>query len=104
MDEYVANKDTTIIMEHLLYHQPFEKVTLSLLLVQYYSAITNNALDTVEGCVVFYETIPTTVNKICRIVVTVFLRRTLFSLLHASPSVGHMGVFYPKLSSRSLGH
>ena len=90
MDAYVADKDATIIMQHLLYHQPFERVTISSLPAQYRSAIANNILGIVEGRLVFYETVPTTSNKIYRIVVPVSLRHTIFSLLHASPTTGHM--------------
>ena len=78
-------------MQHLLYHQPFEKATLSSLPAHLRSAIANNNLGIVEGRLVFYETVITTANKICRIVVHVSLRHTIFSLLHASPTTDHMG-------------
>ena len=90
-DAYTADKDIATIIQHLLYHQPFEKATLSSLPVQFCSAIANNYLGIVEGRLEFYETVITTTNKICRIVVAVSLRHTIFSLLHASPSAGHMG-------------
>ena len=65
-------------MYHLLYYQPFEKVSLSLLPVQYRSALSINKLGIVEGRFVFYETILTSANKIYRIVVPVSLRHTCF--------------------------
>ena len=40
-------------MQHILYHQPFEKVTISSLLAQYRSAIANNTLGIVIGRLVF---------------------------------------------------
>ena len=90
---YTADKDIATIIQHLLYHQLFEKTTLSSLPVQFCSAIANNYLGIVEGRLEFYETVITTTNKICRIVVAVSLRHTIFSLLHASPSAGHMGEY-----------
>ena len=92
-DAYDADKDTSIIMKHLLYHQPFEKGTLSSLLSQFRSTLANNNLGIVEGRLVFYETVITTANKINRIVVLVSFRYTIFSLLHASPTTGHMGAY-----------
>ena len=80
-------------MQHLLYHHPFEKSTLSSLPVQFRSAIDNHNLGIVEGRLVFYETVIITVNKICRIVVPVSLRHTKNSLLHASPTTGHRGEY-----------
>ena len=56
-------------MQHLLCHQYFEKGTLSSLPAPFRSAISNNNL------------------------VPVSLRHTIFSLLHASPTVGHMGEY-----------
>ena len=79
-DAYAADKDKSAIMQHLLYHQPFEKATLSSLPAQFRSAIANNNLGIVEGCLVFYETVITTANKIYRIVVLVSLRHTILSL------------------------
>ena len=92
-DAYTTDKDTSAIMQHLLYHQPFEKTTLSSLPAQFRSAIANNNLGLVEGRLVFYETVITTANKICRIVVPVSLRHTKNSLLHASPTTGHRGEY-----------
>ena len=41
-------------MQHLLYHQPVEKATLSSLQAHYRSAISNNKLGIVESRLVFY--------------------------------------------------
>ena len=90
---YDADEDTSIIMQHLLYHRPFEKVTLSSLLAQHRSAIANNKLGIIEGHLVFYERFLTTVKTIFRIVVPVSLRHNFISLLHASPAAGHMGEY-----------
>ena len=90
---YDADKEKAIIMQHLFYHRPFEKVTLSSLLVQYRSVIANNKLCIIEGHLVFYERVLTTIKRICRIVVPVSLRHNLISLLHASPAAGHMGEY-----------
>ena len=72
-------------MQHLLYHQPFEKVTLSFLPAQFRSAIANNDLGIDEGRLVFYETVITTANKICRIVVPVSLRYIIVSFYTLYP-------------------
>ena len=109
-NSYTADKDIAIIIYHLLYHQPLEKASFSSLLSQYRSEIANNKLGIVEGCLVFYEKKSTAVNRIFRIVVLVYLRHTIFSLLHASPTAGHMveyktlyhiklQLFWPKLRS-----
>ena len=90
-DSYATDKDTSIIMNHLLYHQPVEKGTISSLPTQFRSAIANNNLGIGEYRLVFYRTVITTANKIFRIVVPVSLRHTIFSLLHASPTTDHMG-------------
>ena len=92
-DAYDADKYTATIMQHLLYHQSFEKATLSSLPAQFRSAIANNNLGIGESRLVFYETVITTANKINRIVVLVSFRYTIFSLLHASPTTGHMGAY-----------
>ena len=109
-DAYHADKDTAIIMKHLLYHQPFEKGTLSSLLSQFRSTLANNNLGIVEGRLVFYEAVRTTTNKTCHIADPVSLRRTIFSLLHTSPTPVVWGMyktlyriklrfFWPKLRS-----
>ena len=69
------------------------KVTLSSLAAHYRSAIAINTLGIVEGRLLFYETVPTTANKICRIIFPVSFRHTIFSLLHASPTAGHIGEY-----------
>ena len=80
-------------MQHILYHQPFEKVIISSLPAQYRSKIINNTLCIVDGRLVFYGTVPKPTNKICRILVPVSLRHTIVFLLHTSPTVGHMGEY-----------
>ena len=90
---YAADKDTSIIIQYLIYHQLFEKDTLSSLPAQYCSTIANNNRGIVEGRLVFYEIVMTITNKICRIVVPISLRQTMLSLLHASPAAGHMGEY-----------
>ena len=80
-------------MHYLIYHQPFEKFTLSSLLVQYHSAVIDNALGIVENPLVFYEQILTTIDKICRIIVPASLRHTIFSLLYTSLAAGLMGEY-----------
>ena len=62
-------------------------------LAQYRSDVSNNSLGIVEGRLVIYEPVSTTVNQICRIVVPISLRHLIFSLLHASPVAGHMGEY-----------
>ena len=57
-DSYVADKDTTIIMQYLLYHQSFEQVIIPSLPAQYRSSIVNNTLCIVEGRHVLYEIVP----------------------------------------------
>jgi len=77
-DAYAVDKNTAIIIQYLLYHQPFERATLSSLPAQHSSAIANNKLGKVKDRLVFYKTVLTTVNKIYRIVVPVSLRHTFF--------------------------
>ena len=92
-DSYATDKDTATIIQHLIFHQPFENTILSSLPAQFRSAISNNNLGIVEGCLIFYETVIPTAKKICRIVAPVSPRLTIFSLLHASPTVGRMGEY-----------
>ena len=89
-DVYVADKERAIFMQHLIYHQPFDKSTISSLPSQYRSAVANNAFDIFENRLVLYEPVPITINKMCRIVVLFYLMHTIFFLLYASPDVGHV--------------
>ena len=57
---------------------------------EYHSTATNNILGIVEGRLAFYEPVPTTINQICRIVVPISLRQTIFSLLYTSLAAGYM--------------
>ena len=41
----------------------------------------------------FYESVPTTVNQMYRIVVPMSRRHIIFFLLHASPDTGHIGEY-----------
>ena len=50
-------------MPHLIYHQPFDKITLLSLPSQYRNIVANNTFGIIENCLVFYETVPTTINK-----------------------------------------
>ena len=61
-DAYAADKNQLFIIHHLLYHRPFEKVTLSSLSAQYRRAVANNTLGIVEGSLIFYKIVPTTAN------------------------------------------
>ena len=63
LDAYVVNEEIVILMPHLIYHQPFDKITLLSLPSQYRNIVANNTFGIIENCLVFYETVPTTINK-----------------------------------------
>ena len=92
-DEYAANKETSILVYHLIHHQPFDENTLSSLPVKYRRAITDNTLGIVENRVVFYESVPKATNKNCHIVIPISPWHTIFFLLHTSPATGHVGEY-----------
>ena len=109
-DIYTFDNETVIFMQHLMYHHPFNKITLSSLPVQYRCTVANNSLGIVENCFIFYELVPTTVKNLFRIIVPVSLRHTIFSLSHSYLAAGHMGehktlyriklrFFWPKMRS-----
>ena len=66
------------------------KSILSPLPTQYQGSVANDALGIIENCIIFYEVVLRTINKICRIRGPVSLRHTIFYFLYTSPASGHM--------------
>ena len=66
------------------------KSILSPLPAQYQGSVANDALGIIENCIIFYEVVLRTINKICRIRGPVSLRHTIFYFLYTSPTSGHM--------------
>ena len=60
---YVADKEKALIFHHFLHHQPLRKNTLSYFPAQYRSTVDNNTLGIIEGRLVFYEPVPTTIKE-----------------------------------------
>ena len=60
------------------------------LLVAYPTVISRNLLELLEYRLVHYESIHTVAVHISRIIIPQPLRRIIFTLIHTSPSFGHM--------------
>ena len=88
-------------MYHLLHQQSFAKNALSSFPAQYRRTVATNSLGIVEGRLVLFEKVATTANQIFRIVVSISLRRIIFSLLHASLATGYMGEYKTLYQIRS---
>ena len=71
-EAYASDKETSLLLYHLLHKQPFAKNALSSFPAQYRHAVATNSLGMVEGRLVFFEKVVPTTNQI--------------SLLHASPA------------------
>ena len=90
---YTADKEIEIRIQHLIYHQLFDKIILSSLPTQFLIVISNNALGIVENRLVFYEPVLININKVFRIIIPLTLRHTIFYLLRTSSVADHMGEY-----------
>ena len=61
---------------------PLDKPTILHLPVPYRTSFIRNLLVILEGRLIYYESIATITNHICRIVVPTSLRRIIFNLMH----------------------
>ena len=72
-EAYVYDKETSLLLYHLLHQQPFAKNDLSFFPAQYRRDVATDSLCIVEGPLVFFERVVTTANQICRIIVPISL-------------------------------
>ena len=82
-----------MLIDRLSINSPLDQPTILQLPVAYRSAIARNLLGLLEGRFVYYDPVSTISNHICRIVVPLSLRRTIFTLIHATPVAGDMGKY-----------
>ena len=90
---YHDDPDTRVLFDRLSINSSLDQPTILQLPVAYRSAIARNPLGLLEGRFVYYDQVSTISNHICRIVVPLSLRRTIFTLIHATPVDGHMGKY-----------
>ena len=82
---------TRVLIDRLTINSSLDEPTILQLPEAYRSAIARNLLELLEGCLVYYDLVPTVTNHICRIVVLLSLRCTIFSLMYSASVAGHMG-------------
>ena len=99
-----------VLIDRLSINAPLEEPIILQLLAAYRTAITHNLIGLLEGRLVYYEPVPTVTNHICRIIVPLSLRCTIFTLVHVTPVSERMGeykilyriklnLFWPRLRS-----
>ena len=88
---YHDDPDTRVLIDCLSINYPLDQPTILRLPAAYRSVITRNLLGLLWDRLVYYDPVPTISNHICRIVVPLFLRRTIFTLMHVTPVAGDMG-------------
>ena len=82
-----------VVMDRLSINSPLDEPNILQLPVVYRTTIIRNISRLVEGCLVYYEPIPTVTNHICRIVVPIFFRRAIFTLMYVTSIIGNMGKY-----------
>jgi len=90
---YHDDPDTRVLIDRVSINSPLDQPTILQLSAAYRSAIARNLLGLLEGRLVYYDPAPTVSNHICRIVVPLYLHRTIFTMMHATPVAGHMGEY-----------
>ena len=88
--DYNDDPYTKVLLDRLSIGTPLDKPTILHLPAAYRTAIVRNLLDIFEGRLLYYEKVATVTNHICRIVVSIYLCRIIFNLMHATPIAGHM--------------
>ena len=107
---YYNDPHTRVLIDHLSINSPLHIPTILQFPATYRSAIARNLIGLLEGRLVYYDPETTVTNHMYRIVVPFSLRRTIFSLIHATPVAGYMGecktlyriklnFFWPRLCS-----
>ena len=78
-------------MEHLHHDEHMNRLYITTLAITYRKALAHHLLCIVSYILVYLGLITVFTKHICRIIVFLSLRRTIFNSMHASPAVSHMG-------------
>ena len=79
-----------MLIDSLSINAPQDEPTIIKLLVAYRTTIDRKILGLLEGKLVYYEPVPTITRHICRIIVSISLRHTIFNLIHGTHVTGQM--------------
>ena len=90
---YHDDRHTRVLIDRLSINSPLDEHTILKLLVPYRSTIARNLLALLEDRFVYYDAVPTATNHMYCIVLPFSLRRTIFTLMHATPVTRHMGEY-----------
>ena len=82
-----------MLIDRLSINVPLEEPIILQLPASYCTAITHNLIGLLEGRLVYYEPVPTVTNHICRIIVPLSLRCTIFTLMYVTPVSERMGEY-----------
>ena len=82
-----------MLIDRLSINAPLEGTIILHLPAAYRTAITHNLIGLLEGRLVYYEPVPAVTNHICRIIVPLSLRCTIFTLMHVIPVSERMGEY-----------
>ena len=90
---YHDDPDTRVLIDRLSINSPLDQPTILQLPAAYRISIARNLLGLFEGRLVYYDPVPTVSKHICLIVVPLSLRRTIFTLMHATHVAGYMSEY-----------
>ena len=80
-----------MLIEHLHSKQPITQPFIKSLPVGYRKKLAKKCLDILNNNLVNYQPIATSLTYICKVVVSSSPHHGIFSILHTSPTTGHMG-------------
>ena len=86
-----ATTHTRVLSDRLSINSPLHKPTILQFPATYRSTITRDLIGLLEGRLVYYDPETTVTNHMYRIVAPFSLRRTIFTLIHATPVAGYIG-------------
>ena len=90
---YSTEKETSVIMTNLRAKIPLDQLFLSSLSFSYRQVLATDRMQILNGPLFFLEHVDIFQNILCRIVIPLSLSRDIFSIFHASPSAGYMGLY-----------
>ena len=82
-----------VLIDCLSINIPLDESTILKIPTVYHITIARNLLGLLEGTLMYYESIHTITEHICRIIVPSSLRHTIFNMMHATPISGHIGEY-----------
>ena len=80
-------------MKHLHHNALTNSLCITKLDVTYRKAIAHNSLCIISCRLVYLDPITVSTNHMCRIIISLSLRRIIFNSMHSLLAAGHMGEY-----------